>query len=583
MAMGSGQMRGWMLAVAVAAAVAGPLVGAMRGDIIELKDGRKFNGSMRRDGEMIVITGEDGKTATVGASAVAKVTLQSNTPPAQLAASEWTRVSALVSKAATLDAVIDLHKKFLEKYPNEPASADARKSLEQYQAMVGKDVLKYRGRWLTRDMIRDQERAWETEAAAATERYKAGKLAEAREAAIDSLGTDPENPLTLAIAGLASYRLNELPKARTFFTKLASVDPGSVLAENNLGVIAFQQKQQPEGLVHYTKAIQAKPDNRLVLDNAADAMGTYLGSKDIDAYRNLARQYAQAEAAMETDMAKRGLYRFGSTWLPKEQKEKYGADRQQVLTAMAQLDAKYAIARQAVDQLDLQLKQASADYEQTATDLANLQLSSIGTRGGYIPNYDGNRTILANNLDVLARRKADLQTRKEQATQSLQPFFAEAARLKAALAALPEVSYTGVQRIMEPQDVDDPPPPAPLKINMQAATAPAPRTPPPASPAPPAAPQMPYPGTGYDPGTNFGGNGGYGGGFGGGGGVPVVPTPDPNPNPDPAPAPAPNPGSDPVPAPNPRLGTPPNRDRAPVSRPWVPARGMEDDADAHSN
>lgn len=570
--MGSGQLRKWVLTMAVAgAAMAGPALA----DIIELKDGRKFDGSMRRDGEMIVITGEDGKTTTVGASAVAKVTLQSNTPPAQLAVAEWTRVSVLLAKASTLDAVIDLHKKFLEKYPDQPVSADVRKSLAQYQSLVGKDVVKYRGQWLTKDMIRDQERAWETEAATALERYKAGKLSDARQAATDALSGDPNNPIALALAGLASYRLNEVPKAKAFFTKLVSVDPGSVLAENNLGVIAFQQKQQPEGLIHYTKAIQAKPDNRLVLDNAADAMGSYLGSKDIDAYRNLARQYGQAEAAMEADMAKRGLYRFGSTWLPKEQKEKYGADRQQILTAMAQLDAKYATAKQTIDQLDLQIKEANTEYERATIDLANMNISSIGTQGGYVPNYEATRAVLSNNIDMLARKKADLQARRDQASQALQPFFAEATRLKAALAELPEVAYTGVQRIMELQDVDDPPPPAPLKINTSAAATPAPA--PPAAPAPaaPSTPAYPTPYAGpasYGPGGYGGGGygGGYGGGIGGGGGdvAPPVLTPTPSPTPTPTPSPTPSP----TPVPPPRLGAPPHRE-PPATRPAVPGRG----------
>jgi tetratricopeptide (TPR) repeat protein len=561
---------------AVAAAGTWAAGRAARADIIELQDGRKINGSMQRQGDMMVIKGDDGKTTTVPPAAIVKVTLQSNTPPDQLASAEWTRVQAQLNKATTLEAVIDLHKKFLAKYPDQPVSADVKKSLGEYEAMVGKDVVKYRGRWLTKDMIRDQERAWETEAEAATKKYKAGKLAEARQAAVEALAADANNPLNLAIAGLASYRLNELPRAKGYFEKLSAADPGNVLAENNLGVIAFQQKSQPEALVHYTKAIQAKPDNRLVLDNAADAMGAYVGSKEIDAYRNLARQYAQAEAAMETEMAKRGLYRFGSTWIPKDQKEKLGTDRQHILTAMAQLDAKFTQARQSLDLIEQQLRQANADYDNTMTQMASLDLQTTHTRAGYfVTPYQ--RGILSSQLDALSRRKAELETQRAQATQALQPFFAEATRLKAALAQVPEAAYTGVQRIMEPADVDDPPAPAPLKqpIGDTAATpapaaatpTPAPTTPVPTNPLPPLpAPYTPTPliGPGYGSGTGYGG---------GGGGVPLVPGPAPTPSPTPSPTPTPSPNPSPTPSPDPtppRYTIPPDRD-PPATRPAPPA------------
>ncbi len=501
----------WVIAAAVLASMGSV---AVRGDLIELKDGRTFDGTMRRDGERVIITGADGKATTVAGNAIAKVTLQSVLSPEKLAAAEWTRMGPLVEKTGTLDAVIDLYKAFLAKFPDQPQATAAQRQLDYYQSLVGQNAVKYRGKWLTKDMIQDQEQAWKTEAAGALEKYSAGKLADARELAVQSIVADPSNPVTLAIAGLASFHLNELPRAKQFFTQLAAADPGGGLAWNNLGVIAFQQKAQAEALIDYTKAIEAKPDNRLVLDNAADAMGSYTGSKDIDAYRNLARQYAQAEAVMETVMARKGLYRLGNTWVTKEEKEKYGTGAQQIALAKAQLDAVYSLARRRLDLLNQQLATATADYNNARNTLASsvyIEPGSPYSGPGVVNPY----SLTASTFDALARRQADLQQQVDQATLELQPMFAEAQRLQTAEAAIPTAPFTGVQRIMELQEVNDPPAPVPLTIRPAAGTTGAPAAgtgtqvnnaalvAPPASPA--------------GASTHFPGP--TGGGFGGGAGV----------------------------------------------------------------
>ncbi|HVX85972.1 MAG TPA: tetratricopeptide repeat protein [Phycisphaerae bacterium] len=473
--------RAWAVVAACVLAggtgIAGDIAGHRAlGDVIETTDGHKYTGTMQRVGAQMVIKTSDGKTVSVSPSAIAKVTLTDSLTPAEAAASEWKRVQALAAKAPSLEGVVKLEQDFLAKYPDAPASAEAKASLDAHQKLVGKGAVKFRGEWMTPDMMQEKQQGWEKEAEPALTAYKAGRLDDARKAAASILEAHAENPVALAVSGLASYRLNDLAKARAALTKLASVDPSNVIALNDLGVISSDQHNVAEAMNFYARAIEAKPGNRQVLDNAVAAMGAYTGSKENDVYKNLARVYGAAEADMETEMAKRGLYRFGSTWVPTEVKSKVGNDRQQIQTKMAQLDAQFAVAKQSLDHLDQQLASVQQQYDQTVTNLQSLNMTNVGTTRGNFQgtDFEAQRGLYASQLQTLAGQKATLQAQRDQAAQSLQPFYAEAAKLKAELAALPEVPY-GPQRILDLGQDDDPPAPTGAASLMpSAASAPAP-------------------------------------------------------------------------------------------------------------
>src|SRR4051794_39365028 len=50
-------------------------------DNIELSDGRKFNGTLNRSGDVVTIKTDDGKTVTVRPDQIAKVTLTNSIAP----------------------------------------------------------------------------------------------------------------------------------------------------------------------------------------------------------------------------------------------------------------------------------------------------------------------------------------------------------------------------------------------------------------------------------------------------------------------------------------------------------------------
>ncbi len=280
----------WVVVVGVASTTA-------LADIVTLKDGRTLEGTIMRAGGTLVVRQADGKDVPIDPAEISKVTLNSTQSPAAAAEGEWTRVQALIKRSDNLAEIIKLHQTFLQKYGGTPSAQAAQVSLASFQAMEGKDFVKFRGQWVSRVKAEVLLRDAQDKAQPALDLYKASRLKEAIDQAKEALKIDSENTLALTVAGLAAFRLNDLPTARTYFQKLADVDSSTALAWNNLAVLSFQQKREAEALIDYTKALQVAPENRLILDNIAEALHDYTGSKTVKAYTDLARRPTRSKRA----------------------------------------------------------------------------------------------------------------------------------------------------------------------------------------------------------------------------------------------------------------------------------------------
>ncbi len=455
-------------------AVVGLLLGAAiaatftfsRADVIELKDGRVIVGTLLRKGDDVTITSEDGKSINARPGDVTRVTLTSTVTPTQAADAEWTRDAAEIRRSDSLPAIIDLHQKFLDKYPDAAAAPSVRTSLDQYKELAKENGVKFHGRWMPEAQIQVQVQEWSDRARAALIKYRVGDLQGALDSAKGAIKDDPANPDALTIAGLAAYHLNMTGDARDHFTALTQGDPATVLGENNLAVILFSQKRQVESLIHYAHALQAAPDNRFVADNIEEALYAYTnngGDLNAPAYTGLVRQFQQAESRIEATMARKGLYRYGSTWVPAGVMDRLNANLQQIKNAMTQLDSQFQAARAATAALDNAIAQATNDYNTTALNLSYLD-SLLASTTGDVGNILQQRDDLQRTLQAIADKRAKLVADRQNADATLQSAPTQADKLKAAYAAASTTQFTGIQRIMDWGEQDNVPPPTIVQI-----------------------------------------------------------------------------------------------------------------------
>jgi hypothetical protein len=244
---------------------------------------------------------------------------------------------------------------------------------------------------------------------------------------------------------------------------LTQNDPSNVLGENNLAVILFGQKRQAEALIHYNRALQASPDNRFVADNIEEVLYAYSGDVNAAVYQDLVRQFRQAESRIEVQMARRGLYRYGSTWVPVPVLDRLNSNMQAIKNAMTQLDTQYQAARNATAALDQQIAQAANDYNTTALNVSYLS-SLIASTTGDVGSLLAQRDDLERTLQGLSDKKASLEAQRQNAAASLQVAPDQAERLKAAYAAAVRNQFTGVQRMMDWGEAENPPAPTIVQI-----------------------------------------------------------------------------------------------------------------------
>jgi hypothetical protein len=453
----------------LAAAVATVVGGAALGDVIELKDGRKFSGKVMTAGTKAVITTDDGGRVETDVANLASVKQITGMNKEEVAAAEWKRVAAAAKAAPEVREAVVLHERFLRVYGETAMGPAARESLEKYQKMADGGAVKIKGEWITAEAFEQVRKGWEEAAAPAMTFYKVGQMKEALSAATTALVKDPQNQDAMEIAGMAAYRTNNLTLAQRHFRALADGRPGNLLGTHNAAVLYATKKDATNAARLFSRALQVKPTNRLLVDNVCELLHAYPeAEKKLPAYRELGTLYDQAEAKLEGEMLKQKLYRWGATWVKEDQLAKLNGAYEDVQKQMQALDARYQAAQVMLPEVDAQIAQAQSEAATLDGRVFALQDITSRTedlyrrRGSTYNSYAEERARLLQNLQQARERLATLQQKKIELTGQIKEMEARAPGLKAQLAKT-EPQFTGMYRIMEIGEEETPPGLTPVK------------------------------------------------------------------------------------------------------------------------
>jgi tetratricopeptide (TPR) repeat protein len=415
---------------------------AVRADVLELRDGTKVTGKFAWRGDIAEMTADNGATWEVPKAEVARVTITGTASPADAAKAEWDFENARIATLDDLNAILMLHEKFLSKFGNEPIADTAKSSLAKYQALQGKDAVKFRGRWMPAADVAALKQTWDDQALPALRHYSAGDFKNAITDANAALKADATNPVALTILGLAQFRVKNVTGAAAAFKTILETDPADVVALNNLAVTAWPQNFR-QAFVYYAKAITAAPGNRLLMDNIAEALNAQ-GKQGDSLATQLYGLWKKNEPAVEAQLAPQGLSRWGAVWVDSRQ-------RQTLDTVISQNQASLRSAQQAfnsdqstVDRLSGELAENDREYRDTYLiedpEQANVESGRLMEERNGLNDRFAEAQAAANEsarqIDVLQK--------------TLDDFFA--------------TQFAGQQRLMMPGDDAKPPPP--LKVTL---------------------------------------------------------------------------------------------------------------------
>lgn len=455
-------IRNWAVILGI-----GLSAGGLLADSVTLTDGRMYSGSIRHSGDDVVITQADGTVVTVAQSDVAKVSLTSNATPAQIAEAEWTRLGPAIRRATTVDQILSNIDSFLERYGDQPIAAEVKKVRDQYIKARDEHYVKLGSRWVSpgeAEQIRTQSGKATQEA---LKLYRDGRAGEAVTKAKEALALDDQNVQALNIRGLALLRMNQPGQARPVFMQAAEADPTNLLALNNLAVVLFSMNRDTEATFYYGKALTLAPENRMLLDNIVEALNSYDASKGLPAYADLLKRSAVAEQRLASLMAQKGLYRYGSSWVSQEQHDRLAKNLQALKDAIAQVDANYKAAILAINSALKEIKDVDRAYDVNYFDYVNTTnwIAAAASSGQPIlSDWIRIRDFAWAECNRLAARRTQLVDQLNQNRATLIQLKPESERLKKSLDTAMSYQYSGIQRVMEIGDVENPPPPAAVDV-----------------------------------------------------------------------------------------------------------------------
>jgi tetratricopeptide (TPR) repeat protein len=439
------------------------------GEVVTLKDGTRVAGTVKRTPHGWQITTADGSVTKIDASQVQSIEVGS--PPgddSQRAAQRLASLRRTVDNLRDIDQIIERYTRFLETGPPD-AIDEAKQELQLWQQRKAQGMLKVGQEWVTPQRRLELFAESLTAAHEARELMKQNRLTEAQPLLVGALRVHPENVTALYLRGVLLYQRNQLVQARESFEAAAQVLPDHAPTLNNLGVIVWRQNRHTAALNYYLQALQVSKLNAQILNNTAEALHALSGEQSKHAVaQRLSRAFLEQESQLQPVMAQQGLYRWGATWVQREQLEQLREIERQINAKLAEMAAQYDEAEARIGTIDQSIKE-------TERSMRRIEAQS------YVRDVEGRiwRVPYPSVYYDLERDLRDLRQERNALVRSLQTLREQARRVQQ---DLPVPQYTGVQQLiglegtplMIPQDMS----PDLLPPAMRAATQPPAGSPP---------------------------------------------------------------------------------------------------------
>ena len=418
-----------VFALAVALAAAAPALG----DIVHLKDGSSVEGTVRRTREGYVVTDPTGKVTTVPTDAVQSFELKNSSPTANDAEDRLASLRRAVGNLDDIKQIIERYKAFVAATKGTPAAAEAEKELAQWQDRQDRKMVKAGKEWVTPEQLATLQAGAKAAAAKAVPLISAGQLKEATALVDQALAVSPSSGELLYLKGIILQRQNQTIPARNAFQSAAAQMPDHGPSHNNIAVILLKTRQTMPAMLEFEKAMTAMPNNQTILDNVAEALHALPDEhKNNPLTRRVVSLFNVQDSALQRDMEKRGLYRWGSQWLDAQQ---FGAIESQKKAVQDKLDSvqkDFDSARNRVSQLNQQI--------QDDQNLMNLMVQQ-----SYATDASGNVVMfpLPQRYYDIQREQASLQGElrvKQMQLTEFQRQYAEEQR------KMPQPRYAGTQK-----------------------------------------------------------------------------------------------------------------------------------------
>ncbi|HEX8910763.1 MAG TPA: tetratricopeptide repeat protein, partial [Humisphaera sp.] len=402
-------------------------------DVLRLTDGTTYTGTVARGRGGWVVTLADGRRVEVPTEKVAGVEGQ---PKANVADDRLASLRRWAATSNDAKAVVDRYRAFVIQYLNTPAADQARADLTVWEDRIARQLVRVGDQWLSAEERQQAAAKSFTTAEQAMDLLAANRAVEAAPIIDRAIAENANNAAAWYLKGLAALKGDHLPEARKAFERVLELLPDHVPSLHNLAVALWRQNQHVAALLSYDKALSAAPGSRIVLDAMAEALAALpVELRDRTTVGRVVRHFNEQEAVVVQQMAARGLFRWGSTWVSREQLDRLHAGERDVAARIAQLEAQYN---------DSVLKTRRLDDDIAAEERAMRSIEAgtvVVDASGRVTRYP-----LPAAYQTHARTLAALQAERQQRADEQSGLKRQAQQLAQ---GTPTPRYTGQQRPIE--------------------------------------------------------------------------------------------------------------------------------------
>ena len=355
---------------AVAAAVF-LFAGACAADTLVLTGGGTVDGAIRKvDGGYNVVA-DDGKTTFVPDAQVAAFRLGGGTSkPADDGGKVVDPALASLRRSADnlddLSIIVGKYERFIEQRKDDAAvAAAAREDLARYEGYRDQGYVKFNGEWVAAGDRSAALRDKFQNASDARQQIKDGDVAAARATIDKMLAADADDVSGLYLGGVLAQRSGDVTAARNAFERVRRQLPKHAPTLLNLAAINIKFNQQPRALTFLTDAMRAEPGNQEILDGVAEALAMLDDRTAKSRQATLARRaFDQQDAALKRQMEAKGLFRWGSKWVPRGQYDELKRMSDEIDRNVRQIQAQQQSLRADVQAIDRQIVENNAYMQQ---------------------------------------------------------------------------------------------------------------------------------------------------------------------------------------------------------------------------
>jgi tetratricopeptide (TPR) repeat protein len=352
---------------------------SLRADIVYLNDGTKIEGEVvRKTDAGWVLKTPDGKVTDIEKSKIksfeAKRGNVADEPMQAL-----TSLRRSVESQTDIKKVLERYKKFVEQHIGTPAADEAAKDIQTWQDRLDQGMVRIGEKWVTKAEqdalgVKGMERAIH-----ARKLLLQGRTKDAVVELDSALTENPHNAAAQYLRGLVYYRQDQKANARKSFEGVLQLVPNHGPSMNNIAVLMWEAKQIPASINEYGQAMTASPNERAILDNVAEALHALpQAQRDNAATKKVVLMFNAQDMSLQGRMKKRGLTRWGSTWVEEKALKDLKAEEDKVEQKIDQLESDFEDAQDRIEELD-------RDIADTERSIRRIEASVYGRDGSGRP------------------------------------------------------------------------------------------------------------------------------------------------------------------------------------------------------